>query len=279
MTVGILTDSTAYFAPGEAAARGVRVVPLYVIFGETTYRDGVDLSIDDFFALLTSSKELARTSQPSAGDFQRAYSEMAVTAQEVVSIHLSSHISGTFNTSAMAASQMNGNPRVEMVDSKATSLGQTFVVRDAVDAASRRASFADVVAVARESADKVRTYLAIDTLEYLQRGGRLGRTQALLGAALDVKPILGLDDEGKIAQFARVRTRKKSLDTLIELAGSRGQPRRLAVVDATTPEDAQDVRVRLERVFPEVPIEVGRAGPVIGVHAGPGMVGIQVQEV
>ena len=279
MTVGILTDSTAYFAPGEAAARGVRVVPLYVIFGETTYRDGVDLSIDDFFALLTSSKELARTSQPSAGDFQRAYSEMTATAQEVVSIHLSSHISGTFNTSAMAASQMNGNPRVEMVDSKATSLGQTFVVRDAVDAASRRATFADVVAVARESADKVRTYLAIDTLEYLQRGGRLGRTQALLGAALDVKPILGLDDEGKIAQFARVRTRKKSLDTLIELAGSRGQPRRLAVVDATTPEDAQDVRVRLERVFPQVPIEVGRAGPVIGVHAGPGMVGIQVQEV
>ena len=279
MTVGVLTDSTAYFAPGEAEARGVKIVPLYVIFGETTYRDGVDLSIDGFFELLTGSKELARTSQPSAGDFQMAYREMAATTAEVVAIHLSSHLSGTFNTSAMAAAQMNGHPRIEMVDSKATSVGQAFVVRDALDAANRGAGLAEVAGIARESADKVRTYLAIDTLEYLQRGGRLGRTQALLGQALDVKPILGLDDEGKIAQFARVRTRRKSLDTLVELAGSRGQPRRIAVVDATTPEDAQEVRIRLERNFPGVPIEVGFAGPVIGVHAGPGMVGIQVQEV
>ena len=279
MAVGILTDSTAYFAPGEAEARGVKTVPLYVIFGETTYRDGVDLSIDGFFELLTASKELARTSQPSAGDFQRAFREMAPTSPEVVAIHLSSHISGTFNTAAMAAAQTNGDPRIELVDSKTTSVGQTFVVRDAVDAASRGAGLIEVAEIARASADKVRTYLAIDTLEYLQRGGRLGRTQAFLGQALDVKPIIGLDDEGKIAQFARVRTRRKSLDMLVELAGSRGEPRRIAVVDATTPEDAQDVRIRLERTFPTVPIEVGRAGPVIGVHAGPGMVGIQVQEV
>jgi DegV family protein with EDD domain len=279
MTVGVLTDSTAYFAPGEAEASGVKVVPLYVIFGERTYRDGVDLSIDEFFELLTSSKEVARTSQPSAGDFQQAFREMANDTSEVVAIHLSSHISGTFNTSAMAAAQMNGNPSVEMVDSKATSIGQAFVVRDAVEAAARGATLAETADVARESADKIRTYLAIDTLEYLQRGGRLGRAQAFLGQALDVKPILGLDDEGKIAQFGRVRTRKKALDMLIELAGSRGHPRRLAVADATTPEDAQEVRLRLERAFPGVPVEVGRAGPVIGVHAGPGMVGVQVQEV
>jgi fatty acid kinase fatty acid binding subunit len=279
MTVGVLTDSTAYFAPGEAEARRVKVVPLYVMFGETTYRDGVDLSIDGFFELLTGSKELVRTSQPSAGDFQKAFREIAAAHKEVVAIHLSSHISGTFNTASMAAEQMKGDPRIEMVDSKTTSVGQAFVVRDALDAASRGVGLAEVAGVARDSADKVRTYLAIDTLEYLQRGGRLGRTQAFLGQALDVKPILGLDDDGKIAQFARVRTRKKSLDTLIELAGSRGQPRRIAVVDATTPEDAQEVRIRLERNFPGVPIEVGFAGPVIGVHAGPGMVGIQVQEV
>src|SRR5512145_2544068 len=102
MTVGVLTDSTAYFAPGEAEARGVKIVPLYVTFGETTYRDGVDLSIDGFFELLRGSKELARTSQPSAGDFQRAFREMAAITSEVLAIHLSSHISGTFNTSAMA---------------------------------------------------------------------------------------------------------------------------------------------------------------------------------
>jgi fatty acid kinase fatty acid binding subunit len=279
MTVGVLTDSTAYFAPGEAEARGIQVVPLYVIFGETTYRDGVDLSIENFFALLTTSKELARTSQPSVGDFQRAFQDLAGTHPEVVAIHLSSHISGTFNTASMAAAQMAGKPVVEMVDSKTTSVGQAFVVRDAADAASRGASLTEVATVARDSADKVRTYLAIDTLEYLQRGGRLGRTRALLGQALDVKPILGLDDEGQITQFARVRTRRKSLATLVELAGSRGQPRRFAVVDATTPEDAQDIRIRLERAFQGVPIEVGRAGPVIGVHAGPGMIGIQVQEV
>ncbi|MEX2237038.1 MAG: DegV family protein [Dehalococcoidia bacterium] len=279
MTVRVLTDSTAYFAPGEAAARGVTIVPLYVIFGETTYKDGVELSIDEFFAKLVSSKDLPKTSQPSAGDFHDAYRSLGQPGVQVAAIHLSSHLSGTHNTSRMAAEQMAGHPPVEVVDSLTTSVGQAFVVRAAAEAAARGAGLSDVTSVAREVAAKVHTYLAIDTLQYLQRGGRLGRAQAFFGSALDVKPIIGLDDEGKIAQFAKVRTRRKALDTLLELAGSRGTPRRLAVVDATTPADAQSVKIRLERAFPNTPVEVGRAGPVIGVHAGPGMMGIQVEEV
>ena len=173
---------------------------------------------------------------------------------------------------------MDDRPPIEVVDSKATSLGLTFVVRAAADAARGGASLPEVVSVARAASDKIRTYLALDTMEFLQRGGRVGRAQAFLGSALDMKPILGLDREGKVAQFGRVRTRRKSLDKLVELAGSEGTPRRLAVVDATTPEDAQEVRVKLESAFPDVPIEVGKAASVIGVHAGPGMIGLMVQE-
>lgn len=278
MTVRILTDSTAYFGPGEAEAAGVTVVPLYVVFGDETLRDGIDLSQAEFFARLARSKELPTTSQPSTGDFIAAYRQLGETA-DVLAIHLSSHLSGTCANSELAASQLSGRPRVEVVDSRATSVGQTFVVREAVDAASRGASLDDAAALARATADKVRTYLAIDTLQYLQKGGRVGRTAALLGTALSVKPILGLDDEGRVHEFARVRTRRKSLDTLVELAGSRGAPKRIAVVDATTPADALEVKGRLEEAFPGVPVEIGLAGPVIGVHAGPGMLGVQVQEV
>lgn len=279
MAVGLLTDSTAYFPQGEAEAAGIAVVPLYVIFGATTYRDGVDLTQAEFFQRLVDSKELPSTSQPAIGDFEAAYRQLGESTPDVVAIHLSSHLSGTCGTSALAASQLNGNPSVDVVDSKSTSIGQAFVVRDALAAATGGAARSEVAAVARAAAAKVRTYLAIDTLEYLQKGGRVGRTRALLGTALAVKPIIGLDDEGMIHEFAKVRTRKKSLDTLIELAGSRGRPRRIGVVDATTPDDARQVKSRLEAAFPGVPVEFGLAGPVIGVHAGPGMLGVQVQEV
>jgi fatty acid kinase fatty acid binding subunit len=279
MPVQILTDSTAYFAPGEVEALAVTVVPLYVVFGDDVYRDGVDLTVDQFFQKLVSCKDLPRTSQPSLGDFQQAYQAMARSTDEVVAIHLSSHISGTFNTSSLAAAHTDGRLRVEVVDSKATSLGQTFIVREAAEAARRGAALAEVAAIARAASNKIRTFVAVDTLEFLRRGGRLGRAQALLGGALDVKPILGLDSEGKVVQFGRVRTRRKSLDRLVELACSGGEPRRIAIGDATTPADAEEVKLRMEQAYPGVPVEVGRAGAVIGVHAGPGMLGIQVQEV
>jgi fatty acid kinase fatty acid binding subunit len=277
MAVRVLTDSTAYFSPGEAEALSVTVVPLYVIFGDQTYRDGVDLTIDDFFRLLVESQDLPRTSQPSAGDFEQAYRRLAETTDEIVAVHLSSHISGTLNTSAMAATALSGNPKIEVVDSKAISVGQAWVVRAAVEAAQSGLGLAEVAAAAHRVADSIRTLVAIDTLEYLRRGGRLGRTQAFLGSALDVKPILGLE-EGQIVQLGRVRTRRKSVDRLIELASEARHPKRFAVADATTPAEAQELRQRLERAFPAIPVEVGRAGPVIGVHAGPGMLGIQVME-
>ncbi|MPZ23358.1 MAG: DegV family EDD domain-containing protein [Dehalococcoidia bacterium] len=277
MTVRILTDSTAWFAPGEARKLGVAVVPLYVVFGESAYRDGVDLSVRDFFAMLLESPDLPRTSQPSPGDFQVAYQALAEQgASAVLAIHLSSHLSGTFATSKTAAEQSAGL-ETEVVDSKCTAAGQTFIIREAAQAIAEGATLKEAAAVARRAADKVHTFIAIDTLEYLQRGGRVSKTKALFGAALGVKPLLGLRD-GEVAELGRVRTRRRSLDRLLELATSCGPLKRAAICDATTADEARELKQRLEQALPGVPVELGRIGAVIGVHAGPGMVGIQVQE-
>jgi DegV family protein with EDD domain len=277
VTICVVTDSTADLPPEVVRELGITVVPLLVLFGDEVYRDGVDLSSEEFFRRLTTSPVLPTTSQPSVGDLQEAYRKLAAATDEIVSIHISAGISGTCDSALQAANSLGGSPRVEVVDSQSTSMGLGYQVIAAARAAQGGASMEEVAAVARSVGRRHHLLALLETLGYLRRGGRIGRAQAFLGSILNLKPILTLRD-GVVHPVARVRTRARALEQLIRHSLSHGDLEDVAIMHGTTPEDAEMLAQRVREQLPGVPIHVGRLGPVLGVHGGPGIIGTVVVE-
>lgn len=277
MTVRIVTDSTADLPPGMAEELGVVVVPLRVSFGDEVYRDGVDLTPDQFFAKLAASSSLPTTSQPSAGDFLEVYQALHQEADGIVSIHIAASLSGTVQSALLARQSLQAACPIEIVDSRSVSLGLGLVVIKAAAAARAGAPLADVVAVARRALQRLHIFFMVDTLEYLQRGGRIGRAQAFLGTLLQVKPILCLRD-GEVHPLERTRTRARALDRLFELISALPCVSDYGVIHATTPDDAQALAQRLRAATPHAQLYMSRLGPVVGTHAGPGVVGVGALE-
>ncbi len=275
MTVRIVTDSTADLMPEEAAALGVTVVPLNVYFGDETLRDGVDIDPTTFYERLATAKELPRTSQPSVERFKAAYEELAKETNEIVSIHLSSRLSGTMNSASVAREEVSHELHIELIDTYTVSLALGAIVTDAAVAANAGASMAEVIDVARRTMDRVSVAIVVDTLEYLQRGGRIGRAAALAGTLLSVKPILSIRD-GEVAPVERVRTINGALRRLVELVIAMGPIERLGVVDGDSVNNASEVARQLAAHYPDLTIDRGELGPVVGTHGGPGVVGVGV---
>lgn len=275
MPVRVVTDSTADLPAHLVEELRITVVPLTVTFGDETYRDGVDLSTEQFFEHLTQSDALPTTSQPSVGVFQEAYEKLASETKEIVSIHITSKASGTFDAALRAREAISDGPRIEVVDSLSASMGLGFIVLAAARAARAGASLDAVADLARSMVPRIHPYVVLDTLEFLRRGGRIGRAAAFLGGMLNVKPILALRD-GVVHPIARVRTRKKAVDRMLDLAMGHPDIAEVAVLHGTTPEDAEELARRVSERQPEVPVHVGFIGPVIGVHGGPGILGIVV---
>ncbi|MCH8901352.1 MAG: DegV family protein [Chloroflexi bacterium] len=272
--VRVVTDSTADLSPEQAQELGITVVPMQVIFGEESFRDGIDLTSDEFFRRLKESDELPHTSQPSVGDFQETYERLAAETEQILSIHLSAGFSGTVDTARQAAQALIGRCSIEVIDSRTVSMAMGFAVIAAARAAREGAGLEACAEAARGTIQRGQLALALDTLEYLRRGGRIGRAQAFLGSVLRLKPILTIRDGGA-HPLTRVRTRRKALDELLRLCLEQNDVVEAAVMHTTTPDDARHLAEEIERRC-GIAVHIGRIGPVLSVHGGPGTIGIAV---
>lgn len=275
--VRIVTDSTCDLPIHLCEELGITIVPLNVHFGEVVYRDQIDLDSDQFLRLLSKSAELPKTSQPSAGLFEETFARLGADGSAVVSIHISSKLSGTIHSAEIARDALRSRCVVEVVDSRSASLGLGLIVLSAAQLANDGADARQIVNHVRRLAPNVHILFFVDTLEYLQRGGRIGRARALLGTLLNIRPILKLED-GEIHPVEKVRTRSKAIDRLVEFVELFPELERLAIVHANTPADVETLLHRLEPMYPRERITVGQYGPVIGTHAGPGGLGIVVSQ-
>ena len=269
--VRIVTDSTADLTPEQQRAAGITVVPLNVHFGDEVFRDHVDLSTDEFFRRLKASPQLPRTSQPSVGAFEEAYRSLRQGGDEIVSVHLSSKVSGTYNSALMAA-QSVGEGKIDVVDSLSTSMALGFIALEGaklVRAGRDRQAVADCL---RGLVHKARVICVVDTLTYLERGGRIGKARALLGSLLNVKPILQLKD-GEVVPLGRARGRPQALNRLVELLERDGKVRQLAIMHGAAQTDAEQLRERVASSYPGVDIQLTEIGAVLGTHTGPGVIG------
>ncbi|MCL5026996.1 MAG: DegV family protein [Chloroflexi bacterium] len=275
--VAVVTDSTCDLPPSIVKSLGITVVPLKVHFGAKTYLDDVDLTADQFYELQKTSSVIPATSQPSVGDFIKAYTKLSITTKSIISIHLSSKLSGTYNAAMMAREAVFTRCQVEVIDSQSASLGLGFLAMTAAEAANNGANLRDIANLVRRVIPQIHIMLFVDTLDYLQRGGRIGRAQAFVGSVLNVKPLLKLED-GEIQPVERVRTRAKALERLYEFIELFPHIERMALVYSTVSDDIDVLMRRIEPFVPAEKVMVGQLGPVLGAHLGPGAIGVIVDQ-
>ena len=274
MTVRVITDSTADLPSEMAAELGIEVVPLNVHFGTDTFRDNIDLSADEFYQRLVSSPRTPTTSQPSVGAFLEVYQQaLEGGADGIVSVHISAKLSGTWNSSVQAREQLEDPSRVEVVDTGQASMGLGWVAVAAARAAQAGASQEEVASAARSAAEQVRVLFLVDTLEFLQKGGRIGKAAAMFGSVLSIKPLLTIQD-GEVHPLERVRTRGKGVARLVQLVEEAAPLQSMAVLYTTTEDEAHALAERLRPCVPSGQVVVGRLGTVVGTYAGPGLLGV-----
>jgi DegV family protein with EDD domain len=273
--VAIVTDSVADLPPQVAEEFGITVVPLVVRFGTELYRDGLDLDPDQFYGKLKTSRALPATSVPPPAAFADAYNRLSEKTNEIVVICLTSKLSATYQVALQAVGLLNRRCRIEVLDSQWAVMAQGFIAMAAARAARAGASLDEVLDVARHTMHRVDMCAAFDTLEYLERGGRIGKAQAFLGSLLKVNPIIGMKD-GDVRPVARERSRAKAIDYLYSFATSFGNVEGLAVEYATDLDEADKLVRRLHSKYPRVSIYLTRTSPVIGTHTGPGLIVVSV---
>jgi DegV family protein with EDD domain len=275
----IITDSTAYL-PSEFISRyDIHVLPLTLHWEDESFADGVDISPAEFYTRLAKSKTLPKTSQVPTYEFLEKFNELAQDCDGIIVVLLSSGISGTVDSARAALENFDKAP-VAIIDTRSTSAAQAMVTLAAARAVEQGCDFEEVGRIARETVEKLRTYFAVDTLEFLHRGGRIGGASRYLGAALQIKPILCFDEAGKIEALERVRTRGKALRRLISLAEARlnGGKAHIGVLHANCPAEAGALREQIAEQLQGMDVEIltVELSPVIGAHVGPGAIGIAV---
>jgi DegV family protein with EDD domain len=269
--VRIVTDSTADLSPAQQSQMGITVVPLNVHFGDQVFRDRVDISGAEFFRRLKASSQMPRTSQPSVGVFEDSFRQLLKGGDEVVAVVLSAKVSGTYNSALMAAQAVDSD-RIEIVDSQSASMTEGFMALEAARLAQQGAGRKEVAEHARSLIPKGRILVAVDTLTYLERGGRIGKAQALLGSLLNVKPIITLRD-GEVHPLGRARSRAQALDRLVEMLRKDGKVSHLAVMHGGAAAEAEQLRNRVAPDYPDLEVTITETGPVLGTHTGPGVIG------
>jgi DegV family protein with EDD domain len=270
MPVKIVTDSVADIPAQVVDELGITVIPVLVRFGEDLYRDGIDLTTDQFYERLTQSKFLPSTSVPAPVAFAQTYDKLAEETDEIIAIMVTSRLSGIHDVASQSVGLMKRKCRVEVVDSQWAVMPQGFIVIRAAQAAQAGASFDEVLDVTRRTIPRVDMRAAFDTLEYLKKGGRIGKAQALLGSMLRVNPIITLKD-GVVEPAGRARSRAKAMDILYDFAASYSHIEEMAVEAAACPEDSDMLVERLGAIFPKERIYRTRTTPVIGTYTGPGL--------
>lgn len=277
MAVRVVTDSTSDIPPEVLKDLDIAVVPLYVVFGDKTYRDRVDIGEEEFYRKLVTDSALPTTSVPSPKDFADVYNRLAKDTDEIISIHLTSKESGTYNAALLGRELLEKKCRVEVVDSQSISMACGLLAIAAAKEARAGASLAQVAEMVRRSLQRTHILFLVDTLKYVVRGGRINKAQGLLGTVLGVKPLLTMR-EGDLSLSGIARTRTKAVDRLYDFAKGFPQLTDAAVPYTTNREDAEALARRIAAVFPKAPIYVTRVGPALGTHAGPDSMGIVVRE-
>jgi DegV family protein with EDD domain len=276
--VKIIIDSTVYMPEKYLKDLDIDVIPLHVIWGEEIFRDGVDISPDEFYRRLPSAKVMPTTSQPSPKEFISLYEKYLAEGRDILSIHISSKMSGTVDSANQAKNHLNPDS-IEVVDSEFTTLGTAFQAIAAAKAAKEGASLKECTEIAKTVRAHTQIYFLVETLEFLKRGGRIGGAAALLGSALNLKPILYVK-EGSIEAYEKVRTMKKALARMVEIMEKQigdKRPVYIGISQATAPESAAWLKVEVQKRFKDADIVEfveSELSPVIGTHAGPGTVAI-----
>ena len=278
MTVRIVTDSTSDIDGGTARGLGIAVVAQNVHFGALSFEDNVTITPDEFYERLATARELPTTSQASPGRFKEVYDELGRDADGIVSIHISARISGTCNSARQGALATSAGCPVEVIDSGQASMGLGLVVLAAAEAAMRGAGQSEVISTALTAASRAQCLCLFETLEYLRRGGRIGKAQALLGSALKIKPMIIVRD-GEVHPLGRARTFPRALARMKETVREFAPIESLAVMYSTTPEVAAEVADDLKELLPAgSEPHITRFGPALGVYAGPGALGIALKQ-
>ena len=273
MAIRVVTDSSADLPPELADRWGITAVPCHVTMDDVTYRDGVDLSADEFYQTLITLPRAPTTAQPSIADFQATYAPLLEEGHDVVSIHVSGKLSGTINSAERARESFENAASIEVVDSQLASLALGLVVLSAARQAADVDSAGELASRVRSGLASTQCILTLDTLEYLQKGGRIGRAQAFLGSALSVKPILKLQD-GEVHPVERPRNLERAVRRLADLTREHAPLRELGVIYSTEPERAQDLKGRLADLLPEGEIITSRFGSTLGTYVGPKALGV-----
>jgi len=275
MTVKIVTDSVADLPSQVSQELGITVVPLTVRFGTEVYLDGIDLTAEQFYDRLTHSQTLPVTSVPSPASFAEIYDKLAEETDEILVITVTSKLSGTHEVALQSIGLMKRKCRVEVLDSELAVMAEGFVAIMAARAAQAGARLDEVRDIAQRTIPRVNFQAAFDTLEYLKRGGRIGKAAFFLGSRLKFNPIISMKD-GEVAGIGRPRSRAKAIDHLYNFAMSYSHIEELAVEYAAALDDVEVLIERLGSRFPKERIYRSKTGPVIGTHTGPGLLVVTV---
>ncbi len=273
--IHIVTDSGSDLPKDVREKYNIHVVPLSIQFGDDIYRDGVDMSVTEFYKRLTEGSVLPSTCQPSPADFVKLYQEIAEPGDAIISVHLSSKLSGTYQSAFLASTMVEGLD-ISVLDTQSASIGIGLVSLAAAEAVQKGASKEEAVAFAEKRVEELGVYFVVDTLEYLKKNGRIGAAQAMVGSLLNIKPILTLA-EGIVTPFDKVRGKAKALKQIQELIKEYsqkypGRPLRIGITHANCAEEATKLGETLQANVDVHEIIISYIGPTIGVHVGPGTI-------
>ena len=272
--IAIVTDSSACVPKELVKKYNIHIVPILLNFDRRTFRDEVDITATEVYRLLQGNKHLPTTSAPSVGDFLRLYAKLSEEVEGIVSIHLPAELSAIYSTAVTAGKLIDG-ARVEVVDSRTAAMGQGFVVLEAARAAAAGADLEGVLRRIKEIVPRINLFAAIDTFKYLQRSGRVPVIAALMGSLLQIKPIIYLKD-GQTGLVEKPRTISRAMRRLVDLMAERvgGKPVHVAVFHADAPQRAEKLKEEIASRFRCAELYVTEFTPVMGVHTGPGLVGL-----
>ncbi len=273
--IAVVTDSCAYLPPEVVQEHGIHVIPVYLMMGDQTWRDGVDIDPPAFYELLRTSADFPTTSQPNVADFQDLFLELSNHVEGIVAVLVTDKLSGTIASAKLAAADLP-DLSIEIIDSQGVSRAQGYPVIAAARAAAAGGDLQAVAGAARELIGRTYLYFIVGTLEYLHRGGRIGTAAKFLGSVLDLKPILEFRD-GTIEALAKVRTRRKALEKIYQLLDEKLSPGdrvHMAVINVAAPEETAQLRDQLLSRFHPVEMMEVECSPAIGAHAGPGTVAV-----
>lgn len=271
----VVTDSTAYIPDTARGELNIPIIPLWLIWGDERFRDGVDIDPPTFYRRLRESRSFPTTSQPSVGEFVEFFERVGREADAIVGAFISSKLSGTVPSAEAAKEQLPGMT-IRIVDSLSTSMGLGFTTLAAARAAAAGKSLDEVVAAAEDVRDRMNVLFAVDTLEYLHRGGRIGGAKRFLGTALNIKPLLHLE-KGGVEPLVQIRTKRKAIARMLDIVSVRLGDKPIAevcILDVDAPEEGDALAQQVEERFGISPVHRTTVSPVIGAHVGPGTVGI-----